>query len=150
MGDASQEGRMQSMQGKGSHLFQSTLRDRNQASPECFGFHAQAAHHIPNLHLLKLIAPFPLLVHVTPDFPDSPARIYAHHCQRTCRGTFWRQPEASTHKCKEMQANRGHGYGTKVVQAYFFLEEYASKLQVWPKVYTLRCSSKTAAYSVAA
>ena len=60
------------------HLFKSALRDGHQAGTECLGFYAQTANHVANLHLLKLVTPFPLLVHVTPNLSDSPARIFKY------------------------------------------------------------------------
>jgi len=56
-----------------THLLQCALSDGYKAGPESLRLHAQATHHIANLHLLKLIAPFTLLVHVTANLADCPA-----------------------------------------------------------------------------
>ena len=55
------------------HLLKSALCDGYQAGSEGLGLNTQTADHIANLHLLKLIAPFALLVHITSDLPDRPA-----------------------------------------------------------------------------
>ena len=46
-------------------LLQGALSDRNQTGPQCLGLDTQAAYDIANLHLLKLVAPLTLFVHVT-------------------------------------------------------------------------------------
>ena len=55
------------------HLLKSALCDGYQAGSEGLGLNTQTANHIANLHLLKLIAPLTLLVHITSDLPDCPA-----------------------------------------------------------------------------
>ena len=54
------------------HLLQGVLCDGNQTGPQGLRLNAQAPHHIANLHLLKLITPLTLLVHVTADLTDCP------------------------------------------------------------------------------
>ncbi len=56
-----------------THLLQCALSDWYKAGPESLRLHAQATHHIANLHLFKLVAPFTLLVHVTANLADCPA-----------------------------------------------------------------------------
>ena len=58
----------------GTHLVQGPGCDGDQAVAQSLGLHIEAAHNVAYLHLIQLVTPLTLLVHVTPDFTHRPAK----------------------------------------------------------------------------